>query len=76
MIIIISIQLQVGTEGTPKNPLDESKTAVLAHPFKVLLFLLLIIIHIIIYLQGVHYEYRNDAAPILGAASNEQVLSS
>ena len=23
--------------------------------------------------QGVHYEYRNDAAPILGAASNEQV---
>ena len=26
--------------------------------------------------QGVHYEYRNDAAPILGAASNEQVKSS
>jgi len=49
----------VGTEGTPKNPLDESKTAILAHPFK-----------------GVHYDYRNDAAPILGAASNEQVMLS
>jgi len=49
----------VGTEGTPKNPLDESKTAILAHPF-----------------EGVHYEYRNDAAPILGAASNEQVMLS
>jgi len=49
----------VGTEGTPKNPGDESKTAILAHPF-----------------QGVHYEYRNDAAPILGAASNEQVMLS
>merc|ERR1712088_966587 len=38
---------------------DESKTAILAHPF-----------------EGVHYEYRNDAAPILGAASNEQVMLS
>ena len=26
---------QVGTEGTPKSPGDESKTAILAHPFKV-----------------------------------------
>merc|ERR550534_2097160 len=26
--------------------------------------------------MGVHYEYRNDAAPILGAASNEQVMLS
>jgi len=45
----------VGTMGTVKNPIDESKTAILAHPFK-----------------GEHYEYRNDAAPVLGAASNDQ----
>jgi len=43
----------VGTEGTPG---DESKTAILAHPFK-----------------GVHYEYRNLDAPLLGASTNEQV---
>jgi len=46
----------VGTEGTPKSPGDESKTAILAHPFK-----------------GVHYEYRNLDAPLLGASTNEQV---
>ena len=34
IIIIIDLD-QVGTEGTPKNPLDESKTAILAHPFEV-----------------------------------------
>jgi len=45
----------VGTMGTVKNPIDESKTAILAHPFK-----------------GEHYEYRNQAAPVLGAASNQQ----
>jgi len=49
----------VGTEGTPKSPGDESKTAILAHPFK-----------------GVHYEYRNQEAPLLGASSNEQVMLS
>lgn len=46
----------VGTEGSPSNPIDESKTAILAHPFK-----------------NVHYEYRNDAAPILKAASDETI---
>ena len=25
----------MGTEGTPKSPGDESKTAILAHPFEV-----------------------------------------
>jgi len=46
----------VGTEGNPKNPIDEAKTAILAHPFK-----------------DIHYEYRNEAAPILKAASDETI---
>jgi len=45
----------VGSEGSPAST-DESKTAILAHPFK-----------------GVHYAYRDDSAPVLTAASNEQV---
>jgi len=46
----------VGTEGHPDKNVDESKTAVLAHPF-----------------QGVHYAYRDATAPVLKAASNEQI---
>ena len=45
----------VGTDGTPSST-DESKTAILAHPF-----------------EGTHYEYRNQAAPVLGRASGEDV---
>ena len=33
--VTIMVNVQVGTEGTPKSPGDESKTAILAHPFKV-----------------------------------------
>ena len=35
--IILIIIVQVGTEGTPKSPGDESKTAILAHPFQVMM---------------------------------------
>jgi len=46
----------VGTEGSPADPKNESKTAILAHPFK-----------------DIHYEYRNDEAPILKAATQETI---
>lgn len=44
----------VGSEGSPSDVKDESKTAILAHPY-----------------QGKHYTYRDDAAPVLKAASQE-----
>jgi len=46
----------VGTEGSPTDVEDESKTAILAHPY-----------------QGVHYEYRNEDAPVLKASSQEAI---
>merc|ERR1719347_1446987 len=46
----------VGTEGSPTDVKDESKTAILAHPY-----------------QGVHYEYRNEDAPVFKASSQEAI---
>ena len=47
----------VGPEGSPSNVPDETKTKILAHP----------------YVEPGYYEYRDQSAPILGAAAKEQI---
>jgi len=50
----------VGTEGSPSNVGDESKTAILAHPNH-------------LSLGSPYYEYRDTTAPVLKVASQETI---
>ena len=48
----------VGTEGSPSNVLDETKTKILAHP----------------YVHPGYFEFRDQSAPILNSAAKEPVI--